>query len=898
MDQPVDRLRAALADRYRIERELGMGGMATVYLAHDLKHDRLVAVKVLKPELAAVLGAERFVVEIKTTASMSHPHILPLFDSGSADGFLFYVMPFIEGETLRDRLNRETQLGIDESVRIAREVLDALEYAHTRGVIHRDIKPENILMQGGRPMIADFGIALAVSAAAGGRMTETGLSLGTPHYMSPEQATAEKEITGRADIYSLAIVLYEMLTGEPPHMGNSAQQIIMKIITEPAAPVTKFRKSVPPNVAAAVAKALEKLPADRFESAKAFADALGNSAFTVAGTAFGAAPTGAAQGRARLGQWAVGAGVGALVTAAALVLLRPEPPAPDVVRFEVTLPPNAPLDIQTNEDAPFALSPDGKRVVFATRDSVGRLGPLHIRELGHLTSTPLPGTAGAQSPFFSPDGLWVGFTTDNDQLKKVPVSGGPAITLAENVQGNVAGGSWGDDGYIIYLSAGFVTSRVRGTGGASEALSFPDSVARGVLWPFVLPGSRKFLAAACTANCAESNLVVFDVATRQITVLVEGATRGWYLPGGQLVYATREGAIYAVPFDPERGEIRGAASPVLDAVRGGDLFGYRLAVSASGAMVYLQGASQVGRQIVAVDRAGRETVLVPEFANFGAPRWSPTRDRIAVVRTEGGPSQIWIYDVRSQTLSQLTTEGNNVRPSWSPDGTRVAFYSARSSGADLYWMPADGSGPAERVADGDDTLGASTTFWTRDGAWIVIDGNQQDGVQEDIFVVGTGSDRKRKTVVATPADEQGGVVSPDGRWIAYVSNETGSSQVYVRPFMRPGGRWLVSNNSAVNPLWASNTELTYRELDSRMMVSATLAMGQDVRVTERRPLFSEAPYLRSGVSLAEHDLSWDGQHFLMLKRPAVVGDRAAPIVVLNWAEEVRQRMQEQGGRAP
>src|SRR5215216_596109 len=274
--QSLTRLGAALADRYRIERELGAGGMATVYLAFDIKHDRKVALKVLKPELAAVLGAERFVVEIKTTAALQHPHILPLFDSGTADGFLYYVMPFVEGETLRNKLSRETQLGIDEALRIATQVADALDYAHRHGVIHRDIKPENILLHDGRPMVADFGIALAVSAAAGGRMTETGLSLGTPHYMSPEQATAEKEITARSDVYSLGSVLYEMLTGEPPHMGTSAQQIIMKIITEPAAPVTKLRKSVPPNVAAAVAKSLEKLPADRFENSKSFSDALAN----------------------------------------------------------------------------------------------------------------------------------------------------------------------------------------------------------------------------------------------------------------------------------------------------------------------------------------------------------------------------------------------------------------------------------------------------------------------------------------------------------------------------------------------------------------------------------------------------------------------------------------------
>src|SRR6188508_2928758 len=268
------RLQSALADRYRIERELGSGGMATVYLAADLRHDRKVAIKVLKPELAAVLGAERFIVEIKTTASLQHPHILPLFDSGSANGILFYVMPYIEGITIREKLNRETQCGVDEAIRIAREIADALDYAHRHGVIHRDIKPENILLHDGRAMVMDFGIAIALSAAAGGRMTETGLSLGTPHYMSPEQATAEKEISARSDIYSLASVLYEMLTGNPPHTGASAQQIIMKIITEPAQPVTSLRRSVPANVAAAIDKALEKLPADRFATANEFAAAL------------------------------------------------------------------------------------------------------------------------------------------------------------------------------------------------------------------------------------------------------------------------------------------------------------------------------------------------------------------------------------------------------------------------------------------------------------------------------------------------------------------------------------------------------------------------------------------------------------------------------------------------
>ncbi|MFI5210982.1 MAG: serine/threonine-protein kinase, partial [Gemmatimonadales bacterium] len=269
-----ERLAAALADRYRIDRELGQGGMATVYLAHDFKHDRQVAIKVLRPELAAVIGAERFLSEIKTTANLQHPHILPLHDSGEADSFLFYVMPYVEGESLRDRLHREKQLPIADAVRIATEVASALDYAHRHNVVHRDIKPENILLHDSSALVADFGIALAASKAGGTRMTETGMSLGTPTYMSPEQAMGEREITPRSDVYALGCVTYEMLVGEPPFSGPTAQAIVAKVMTAEPAGLTGQRKSIPPQVEAAVFTALEKLPADRFASAAEFAEAL------------------------------------------------------------------------------------------------------------------------------------------------------------------------------------------------------------------------------------------------------------------------------------------------------------------------------------------------------------------------------------------------------------------------------------------------------------------------------------------------------------------------------------------------------------------------------------------------------------------------------------------------
>src|SRR6185312_9727021 len=279
-DALQQRLQSSLSDRYHIERELGAGGMATVYLAEDLKHHRKVAIKVLHAELSALLGPERFLKEIELTASLQHPHILPLFDSGSTDGLLYYVMPYVSGETLRTRLDRERQLPVADALRIARETADALQYAHTCGVVHRDIKPENILLQNGHALVADFGIALAVEQAGGQRMTQTGLSLGTPQYMSPEQAMGEREIGARSDIYSLGAVTYEMLTGEPPFTGPSAQAIVAKVVTQDPAPIIPQRRSVPPAVEDAVLTALEKLPADRFDSAAEFAHAMSGTTTT------------------------------------------------------------------------------------------------------------------------------------------------------------------------------------------------------------------------------------------------------------------------------------------------------------------------------------------------------------------------------------------------------------------------------------------------------------------------------------------------------------------------------------------------------------------------------------------------------------------------------------------
>jgi serine/threonine-protein kinase len=365
MTEQTEQLKTALADRYVIERELGAGGMAVVYLANDIKHDRKVALKVLRPELAAVIGAERFLAEIKVTANLQHPHILPLHDSGEADTFLYYVMPYVEGETLRNKLDREKQLGIEEAVEISCNVAAALDYAHRHDVVHRDIKPENILLHDGQPMVADFGIALAVSHAGGTRLTETGLSVGTPHYMSPEQAMGDRELDARSDVYSLGAMLYEMLVGEPPYTGPTAQAIVAKVITEKPALVTAARPTTPPHVAASIDKSLQKLPADRFSSAAQFAEALVSPGAALLMTVTPGVRADATAGRTRGSRSptsiATVAIAGLAIAAAALGWLRPVPRP--VTRFAIALPEDQALDGATPNQH-IALSPDGTQLVY------------------------------------------------------------------------------------------------------------------------------------------------------------------------------------------------------------------------------------------------------------------------------------------------------------------------------------------------------------------------------------------------------------------------------------------------------------------------------------------------------------------------------------------------------
>ena len=799
MTDAVPRLSAALADRYRIERELGQGGMATVYLAQDLKHDRKVALKVLKPELAAVLGAERFVVEIKTTAALQHPHILPLFDSGTADGFLYYVMPFIDGETLRGKLDRETQLGIEEAIRITTQVADALDYAHRHGVIHRDIKPENILLHDGRPMVADFGIALALSAAAGGRMTETGLSLGTPHYMSPEQATAEKELTNRSDIYSLGSVLYEMLTGNPPHVGASAQQIIMKIVTDEARPVTELRKSVPPNVAAAVGKALEKLPADRFESAARFKEALGDPGFHAhATTRHSAAPGSSLRDRLRdpLQRTLALLALAALGGLGWLAFRAKAAPAPQPVQFVLTSATSRPVMTLT---WPALVSPDGRHIVYAGDAGSGNY-QLYVRSIDQLDARPLPGSASANQPIFSPDSRWIAFE-NGGQLLKVELGGGTAVPIV--AANSLNGAAWSSRGEIILGSEGRIhgLARVPDGGGELTPLTTPDSAGEIYhLWPVVLPDGHSILMSIWDGNGRSTlawRLAMTSLDDGIVHPLGVLAVRALGVVDRHLIYLQADGTVMAVPFDARRKRVTGTAVPLLDSIPlcrycNGDAPIY---LSSSGALVYIRGT--LPSTLVWLDASGTPRPIGSREEPFANPRLSPDGRRVAVT-IEARQRDIWIYEIANRTWNRLTSGGNNSHPEWTADGSGIVFVSDREGRVRAWRQAADFSGVPEVLTPASDGLKAAVP--SGDGTTLLL--NDFHSNVSDIWTMTLAGDRTPVPLVSESYWNGLGRPSPDGRLVAYVSGETAGNEVWVRPYQGPGGRVQVSSGGGTEPVWS------------------------------------------------------------------------------------------------
>jgi serine/threonine protein kinase/Tol biopolymer transport system component len=866
----ASRLSNALQGRYAMKRELGSGGMATVYVAHDVRHDREVAVKVLHPDLGAMLGGERFLTEIKTTARLQHPHILPLLDSGEADGLLFYVMPLVEGQTLRQKLERERQLPIDDALRIAAEVAGALDYAHRHGVIHRDIKPENILLHDGRAVVADFGIALAVTAASGTRMTQTGLSLGTPQYMAPEQAMGEKVIDARADVYALGAVTYEMLTGEPPFSGATVQAIVAKVLTEKPMSLTAIRDSAPRHVELTVNKALAKLPADRFATAAQFADALAQPQLT-AGLPGATTSRAATQPgwRHHLGATpAIWALVALTSLAAASGWLRgtngSPPPAP-LARF--VFPPGPRISMAPVPT--LAMSSDGSRIAFAAFDSSGRRF-IFVRSLDRLDAVPVAGSLFGSSPFFSPSGDSIGFHQD-DKLRVVPLNGGSVRTICDWRSAQGANATWGDDGTIVFSDNGSLY-RVTASGGAPSLLA--QSSARGrLVRPHFLPGSRALLAVEMGDS---TSAVAIRLNDGSMTRLPNDIDYPQYVNDGLLVFGRADGTINAVGFDATTLTLTGEPELVMDKVLVAGTSISRFGVSRNGAIAHLWGAP-VGRRLVVVDRTGTTTHTLPDERLYRYPRFSPAgRDLAYHIEVRGGVSgDIWRASLDGGGALRLTTDSISAQPEWDPDGQSLVYLHRGG----LRRVTADGSSRETPVLKRPQMIYESHI--TPDRRTIVFREDVTAG-NRDILMATLDSPSVVRPLLTSSFDEKGFALSPDGKWLAYVSNETGADEVYLRRLEENSARWVVSRGGGREARWARN-EIFYRSGDSVMVASVTLA-NTPVIGTPR--LLFTGSYASTAFEPL-WDVSPDGNRFAFVKNPSIGGTQIG--LLLNWTANWKAR---------
>jgi serine/threonine-protein kinase len=880
-----DRLVSALADRYALEREIGAGGMATVYVAEDLRHGRKVAIKVLRPELAAVIGAERFVREIRTVAALQHPHILGLIDSGEVEGTAYYVMPFIDGESLRDRLTREKQLAISESVRIASEVASALDYAHRHGVIHRDIKPENILLHDGRALVADFGIALAASKSGSTRMTETGMSLGTPHYMSPEQAMGEREITSRSDLFALGCVTYEMLIGEPPFTGPSAQAIVARMMTEEPRSLMIQRKTIPPYLDDAVRTALARLPADRFASANEFAEALkGKTADRDVSLLSRPAPA------VRPSNRLAAVLAGALLLTGAIALwgwFRPHPGSVQSASLylDVVLPDSAPLEfigeapVGVGQTA-IALAPDGTTLAFVA----GRTGRslLYVRALDHDESIPLPGTDGAFAPFFSPDGAWIGFFADN-QLKKVPTRGGPVATLADAPLSR--GGVWYPRGEIVYLiSQGARLLQISTDGGQPVSLQVAPGYVKNMSH---LPGKEDYLLCTGWSEIGFNFLLIHELKNGEDRVLVrKGPAQIWrpgqslpdgvllgesphYVAGQGLYYVRPDGALMKLRFDLARMETTGEPEVIAAGVRRESYSGHaQVAVADNGTVAYATGGDGDVGALAWLDRSGKlDTLPFPPAHSYGMDVSANGADIAIAIPAVSGDLELWLYDLRREERRRLVSGLRTPETRWTHDGRSIV---ASLAVGQLVRIDPARSGWLDTLT----RFSLVPSSLSSDGRLLLGSRPESDSASRAVVLTLDGSSPPRTLAYGGPNGSYLPSFSPDGRWVTYLGWSGG---VFVEPFPLTGEVYRISEQL--------EGDVPYWSRDGKEIVFPSSSQLYTVTVRPGSPPRFDKPRLVSVQRLANYAgrpyaVAPDGDRFL-IKLPSSEHSAPSIRIILN-----------------
>jgi Tol biopolymer transport system component len=911
---------------YEIIGPLGAGGMGEVYRALDSSLGRDVAIKVL-PEAVAHHPERlaRFEREARLLASLSHPNIAVVHGLERSAGSCYLVMELVKGETLAERSTRGA-MPLQETLDIFKQIAEGLEAAHGQSIIHRDLKPANIMVTpNGTAKILDFGLAKVVSPEDSGFLSQSptlsssptmaGIVMGTAAYMSPEQARGDP-VDRRTDIWAFGCLLYEAVTGRRAFPGRTTSDTIATVLREEP-DWSKVAALAPLKVQLLIRRCLQKNPHVRLHD---IADAR-IEIDDIAREPLAAAETGMVDGTRRLLMTprTLGGLAAAAVVLVALGALagvtwwpaRMSPAGSSVARVMITLP--SPQALEKGRFPPVALSPDGGLLVYAAATDGGRTN-LFLRPLDEQSARPIPATEGASTPFFSPDGRWLAFYADG-LLKKVSVAGGVPLTIGEAPP--VWSATWGENDRIVFATtlASSGLWEVSANGGAPTQITTPrpDEAQHG--YPQLLPGGTQMLFSVRRANAWHLALLALD--SREWAVLGNGRVIGegaQYLPTGHLVY-TQSGGLVATPFDPASGTLDQPPVSLLERVETSRFGGAYFAVAArSGTLVYVPAGTTVAdRTLMRVDRDGRVAPAIETRGGYEHPAFSPDGRQLAVMMATETGSDIWIIDLERATRTRFTADGTSAFPVWAPDGSRVAFQSTAPGLRNLFWKPLDATSEAQPFLNAADSAGAPTwpntgtdllpgtlptlsgagpqfpTSWSPDGSTLAFHERKPSG-ERDIWVVTAGGDPV--PFLLTPFDERSPRFSPDGKWLAYVSDESGRNDVYVQPFPGPGPKWLVSTDGGVDPVWSRDSrELFYRRDDQMMTVSVAakgeFSAGRPQRLFDMR--------FDAGDNGPNYDVSRDGTWFLMPR-----SDQAPAAgelhLVLNWFSEVAARARPESAR--
>ena len=881
---------------FRVLEPLGAGGMGVVYRAEDTRLGRMVALKFLPPEPSSDAAASaRFLREARSVAALDHPNLCTLHEVGEAeDGRLFLAMALYSGETLKSRLDQNGPLAVRAALDVARQVALGLKCAHAAGIVHRDLKPGNImLLPDGAVKILDFGLAKARDES----LSTTGALLGTVAYMAPEQIRGQAD--ARADLWALGVVLYEMLTGRKPFTGEHHVSVAHAIVHDDPAPLLALRDGLPPAAEAIVLTLLQKDPRARYATAdEVIAELAGlESGNHSIARAAPSRQLRATRGRSTLRTWrvllgaalAVGAAASAVIVARTAMLRSLDSDARgSVSRYSIALPDAEALASSNNGYYRVAISPSGEYVAYvgATR--------LWLRRRDQLHATPVAGSEGALSPFFSPDGSRLGFivpdtaTRRSPSLKVVPVGGGTPATLIDSAM-DIGGAAWGRDGYIYYDGhlKGDGIARVRATGGRPEALTMIDRAKRD-WWhyqPEPLPNGRGVLFVVAHKLAAEYEIAVLDLRSGVSRRLLTGLSPR-YAASGHIVYATAGGTLMAVPFDEDRLALTGAPVPLLEGLGAlqNNLM-QDLAISASGTLVYTTNGG-AEKDLVWVTRDGTVTPIDSTWRDaFTSVALSPDGTQLAVGVDAPTGSKVWMKRLDRGPASALSTESVfDDRPAWTPDGQSVMFRSNGANrsnpGQNLYVARADGSALPQLLLEDDGEV--QDAEYSRDGEWLVY------RTRFDLFALRAGHGGTRIPLVATKFLETSPRLSPDGRWLAYMSDESGRFEVYVRPFPNTGSaRWRISPAGGGNPIWSPSGREIFYKSGVGQLVAVRVRPGATLSVGSPQVLFPIDEF-HTISQVRDYDVSPDGRRFVMIRQPKT--PRADLIVVEGFFEDLRARV--------